>query len=146
MPFLRYATPWLCHAFAMLRGDRHNKAKGDHPLACLVPLSCHLSSCATSGLEVLPAAVLYSRTRILGAPACVADMVLQAACLGARDSLTPLGVVVVSGVVNAFGDWLTVCRLKMGVLGAAAATATAEVVSMSLLGRAVLKAQGEPAL
>lgn len=94
-------------------------------------------------LQVLPAALVYSRVRILGAPAAAADMVLQAACLGARDSLTPLGVVLVSGSLNAFGDWITVCRLNMGVLGAAAATAMSEVVSMSLLSLAVLRAQGE---
>ena len=42
---------------------------------------------------MLPAALRYSRVRILGAPASIAAMVLQAACLGARDSVTPLGVV-----------------------------------------------------
>ncbi|CAM9212103.1 unnamed protein product [Sphacelaria rigidula] len=93
--------------------------------------------------EVVPDALVYSRVRILGAPASIAAMVLQAACLGARDSVTPLGVVAVAGLVNAAGDWFTVCRLGMGVLGAAAATASAESVSMVLLGIAVLRAQGE---
>lgn len=92
---------------------------------------------------MVPAALVYSRVRILGAPASIAAMVLQAACLGARDSVTPLGVVAVAGLVNAFGDWLTVCRLNMGVLGAAAATASAESVSMVLLGVAVWRAQGK---
>lgn len=93
--------------------------------------------------QVLPAALVYSRVRILGSPASVADMVLQAACLGARDSLTPLGVVLVAGCVNAVGDWFTVCRLNMGVFGAAAATASSEAVSMVLLSIAVWRAQGE---
>lgn len=70
-------------------------------------------------------------------------MVLQAACLGARDSVTPLGVVLVAGLINATGDWLTVCRLNMGVFGAGAATAVAELVSMILLGVAVWRAQGK---
>lgn len=70
-------------------------------------------------------------------------MVLQAACLGARDSVTPLGVVIVASAVNAGGDWLTVCRLNMGVFGAGAATSCAEFVSMMLLGAAVWRAQGE---
>lgn len=88
---------------------------------------------------------MYSRVRILGAPASIAAMVLQAACLGARDSVTPLGVVLVASALNAGGDWLTVCRLNMGVFGAGAATASAEVVSMVLLGFAVWRAQGERA-
>lgn len=92
---------------------------------------------------MLPAALRYSRVRILGAPASIAAMVLQAACLGARDSVTPLGVVIASSAVNAGGDWLTVCRMNMGVFGAAAATASAETVSMVLLAVAVWRAQGE---
>lgn len=97
-------------------------------------------------LQVLPAALRYSRIRILGAPASIAAMVLQAACLGARDSVTPLGVVIVASAINAGGDWLTVCRMNMGVLGAAAATASAETVSMVLLTVAVWRAQGETSL
>lgn len=86
---------------------------------------------------------MYSRVRILGAPASIAAMVLQAACLGARDSVTPLGVVLIASAVNGLGDWVTVCRMGMGVFGAAAATASAETVSMLLLGVAVWRAQGE---
>ncbi|CAM9851925.1 unnamed protein product [Ectocarpus sp. 6 AP-2014] len=93
--------------------------------------------------EVVPAALVYSRVRILGAPASIAAMVLQAACLGARDSVTPLGVVLIASAVNGLGDWVTVCRMGMGVFGAAAATASAETVSMVLLGLAVWRAQGE---
>lgn len=92
---------------------------------------------------MVPAALVYSRVRILGAPASIGAMVLQAACLGARDSVTPLGVVLAAGLINAIGDWFTVCRLGMGVLGAAAATASAETVSLLLLGAAVWRAQGE---
>lgn len=86
---------------------------------------------------------MYSRVRILGAPASIGAMVLQAACLGARDSVTPLGVVLVAGAINGLGDWISVCRMGMGVFGAAAATASAETVSMLLLGVAVWRAQGE---
>ncbi|CAM9697335.1 unnamed protein product, partial [Hapterophycus canaliculatus] len=93
--------------------------------------------------EVVPAALVYSRIRILGAPASIAAMVLQAACLGARDSVTPLGIVLVTSAINGVGDWFSVCRMGMGVFGAAAATASAETVSMVLLGVAVWRAQGE---
>lgn len=94
-------------------------------------------------MQVVPAALVYSRVRILGAPASIGAMVLQAACLGARDSVTPLGVVLVAGAINGLGDWIAVCRMGMGVFGAAAATASAETVSMLLLGAAVWRAQGE---
>lgn len=93
--------------------------------------------------EVVPAALVYSRVRILGAPASIGAMVLQAACLGARDSVTPLGVVLVAGAINGLSDWITVCRMGLGVFGAAAATASAETVSMLLLGAAVWRAQGK---
>ncbi|CAM9472831.1 unnamed protein product [Scytosiphon promiscuus] len=93
--------------------------------------------------EVVPAALVYSRVRILGAPASIAAMVLQAACLGARDSVTPLGIVLVTSAINGVGDWYSVCRMGLGVFGAAAATASAETVSMLLLGVAVWRAQGK---
>lgn len=86
---------------------------------------------------------MYSRVRILGAPASIGAMVLQAACLGARDSVTPLGVVLIASMINGLGDWITVCRMGMGVFGAAASTASAETVSMVLLGAAVWRAQGK---
>ncbi len=86
---------------------------------------------------------MYSRVRILGAPASIGAMVLQAACLGARDSVTPLGVVLIASMINGLGDWITVCRMGLGVFGAAASTASAESVSMVLLGAAVWRAQGE---
>ena len=43
-----------------------------------------------SALEVVPAATRYLRIRVLGLPAFMVGMVLQAACLGAKDSLSPL--------------------------------------------------------
>ncbi|CAM9305520.1 unnamed protein product, partial [Choristocarpus tenellus] len=93
--------------------------------------------------DIVPPALMYSRVRILGAPACITTMVLQAACLGARDSLTPLGIVVLAGVMNALGDWFTVCKAGMGVMGAGLATMLAEWTSMGLLGATVWRMQGK---
>ncbi|CAN0165336.1 unnamed protein product, partial [Discosporangium mesarthrocarpum] len=95
------------------------------------------------GTEIMAPALAYSRVRILGAPACITAMVLQAACLGARDSVTPLRIILAAGLFNALGDWATVCCLSLGVFGAALATALAEGLSMVLLGASVWRMQGE---
>lgn len=53
--------------------------------------------------------------------------VVQAACLGAQDSVTPLISIVYSTLVNIVGDYLLVNRLRMGLRGAAIATTLAQV-------------------
>ena len=53
--------------------------------------------------------------------------VLQASCLGAKDSVTPLIAIVYSTIVNLVGDFLLVNRLGMGLRGAAIATTFAQV-------------------
>lgn len=53
--------------------------------------------------------------------------VLQAACLGAKDSVTPLIAIAYSTVVNIVGDFLLVNKLGMGLRGAAIATTLAQV-------------------
>jgi Na+-driven multidrug efflux pump len=60
-------------------------------------------------------------------------MVAQAACLGGRDAVTPAISTVISTGVNLLGDVLLVVQLSMGCLGAAAATACAEVASCAVL-------------
>jgi multidrug resistance protein, MATE family len=74
---------------------------------------------------------------MLGAPACLASMIAQAACLGSQDSVTPLFVVLACGAFNAVGDVFLVNTLGMGIRGAAIATALSEFISMALLMRAV---------
>jgi hypothetical protein len=48
-----------------------------------------LVAICSSALEVVPAANRYLSIRLLGLPAFMAGTVLQAACLGARDSISP---------------------------------------------------------
>lgn len=52
--------------------------------------------------------------------------VLQAALLGAQDSVTPLIAVVASTIINIFGDGILVVALGMGTAGAALATTLAQ--------------------
>jgi Na+-driven multidrug efflux pump len=56
--------------------------------------------------------------------------VIQSACLGAKDSVTPLIAVLYSTVVNIFGDYILVSRLGMGLRGAAIATTLSQVRSI----------------
>jgi Na+-driven multidrug efflux pump len=63
--------------------------------------------------------------------------VVQAALLGAKDSVTPLIAILYSTVVNVFGDYLLVKQLGMGLRGAAIATLLAQLAStFALLGPA----------
>ena len=63
--------------------------------------------------------------------------VLQAALLGAKDSVTPLIAVLYSTVVNTVGDYICVNRLGMGLKGAALATLLAQWAStLALIGPA----------
>lgn len=62
----------------------------------------------------------------------------QAACLGAKDSLSPTIAVVIAGVVNAALDWFMVIQLRMGIRGAAWATVICQVVAAAVLMRSML--------
>ena len=61
--------------------------------------------------------------------------VVQAALLGAKDSVTPLIAILYSTVVNVVGDWLLVNRFKM--LGKLIATgkrqSTAETIQLTIV-------------
>ena len=61
----------------------------------------------------------------------------QAACLGAQDSLTPLCVLVASGLINLVLDLYLVSVVGMGIGGAALATVAAQLVQVLLLAIAV---------
>lgn len=70
----------------------------------------------------------YTTIRALGAPAVIVSMVAQAALLGAKDSVTPLVVTLLAGLVNFVGDIGLVSLGGLGIRGAAAATVAAEIV------------------
>jgi hypothetical protein len=79
----------------------------------------------TPGL--LNSAVDYVKIRAFSMPTSLLLGVIQAACLGAKDSVTPLIAIVYSTVVNIFGDFILVKKLGMGLRGAAIATLLAQV-------------------
>lgn len=92
-----------------------------------------LVAICSSAPEVVPAAYKYLSIRLLGLPAFMAGMVLQAACLGARDSLSPLIVLVSSGLLNLVLDIYLVTKLGMGIGGAAWATLASQLLQTALL-------------
>ena len=93
----------------------------------------------TPGL--LSSATEYVQIRALSMPTSLLLGVVQAACLGAKDSVTPLIAIVYSTIVNVVGDFLLVNRLGMGLRGAAIATTFAQVSLTAMFdkGRATLQ-------
>ena len=89
--------------------------------------------CGSSASESLPAATKYLSIRLLGTPAFMASTVLQAACLGTKDSLSPLFVLLVSGSLNLLLDLHLVIGRGMGIGGAAIATLVAQVAQVLML-------------
>jgi len=70
-------------------------------------------------------------------PTSLLGGVLQAALLGAKDSVTPLVAIMYSTVVNVLGDYLLVSRFHMGVQGAAIATLVAQLAgTVAMIGPA----------
>ena len=59
--------------------------------------------------------------------------VLQAALLGAKDSVTPLIAILYSTIINLVGDFILVNRLQMGLRGAAIATLVAQWAATAAL-------------
>lgn len=98
------------------------------------PLLASLAGSAASP-ELLAHALTYSRIRALVAPFSVLGMVAQSFSLATLDTVRPILAVVVASVVNVVGDmWLTP---RLGVGGAAAATAAASLASSLVLLRGV---------
>ncbi len=64
---------------------------------------------------------------------------LQAALLGAQNSLTPLVALGAAAALNAAGDVLLVCGAKLGLSGAAAATVLSQWAGLAFLLRAANK-------
>jgi Na+-driven multidrug efflux pump len=79
----------------------------------------------------------YVKIRALSLPTSLLLNVIQAACLGAQDSVTPLIAILYSTVVNVCGDFLLVKKFGMGLRGAAIATLVAQwAATLALLGPA----------
>ena len=81
---------------------------------------------ASASPGLLDAAHDYVIIRSLSMPTALLGGVLQAALLGAKDSVTPLVSILYSTIVNIVGDYLLVTRYHMGLRGAAIATLLAQ--------------------
>ena len=89
-------------------------------------LSLYIGGGADSS-KILAPATKYILARSLSLPTSLLYGVIQAALLGAKDSVTPLIAVLVTTIVNVFGDGMLVVVLKWGTFGAAIATTVAQV-------------------
>lgn len=79
-------------------------------------------------IEVLSAAEKYVRIRALGMPAAVIIGAAQSACLGMKDTRSPLIVMVTAAFINFLGD-IAFVRSKSPWLGGAAGAAWATTIS-----------------
>jgi len=109
----------------------------------LTPILVHTLTHTHSGPEaaatpgLIDDAVAYVKIRALSMPTSLVLGVLQAALLGAKDSVTPLIAILYSTIVNVLGDFLLVNRLEMGLQGASIATTLAQwVATIALVGPA----------
>eukprot|EP00986_Skeletonema_menzelii_P004482 scaffold1527_cov145-Skeletonema_menzelii.AAC.16 len=91
----------------------------------LIALYIGEEAAASPGL--LDAAHEYVKIRALSMPTSLLGGVLQAALLGAKDSVTPLVSILYSTIVNVSGDYLLVNKFHMGLKGAAIATLCAQL-------------------
>lgn len=81
--------------------------------------------------DVAQHALAYVRIRAVGSPVALLTTTAQATCLGDRDSLTPVLVVIISGLANVIGDALLVP--DYGIVGAAVATIVAQAIGAVFL-------------
>jgi len=101
----------------------------------LIALYIGPEAAASPGL--LDAAHEYVKIRALSMPTSLLGGVLQAALLGAKDSVTPLVSILYSTIVNISGDYLLVSKMHMGLKGAAIATLLAQLAgTIAMIGPA----------
>ncbi|KAK4531553.1 hypothetical protein CCYA_CCYA08G2410 [Cyanidiococcus yangmingshanensis] len=103
-------------------------------LAVTIALTCPwlLTKLGAKG-SVLYYGVAYIRTRVLAMPFVVGSMVLSGAFRGYRDTATPFRVSFSTNLLNFFGDALLIFPLRLHVIGAAAATAFAQILTFVCL-------------
>lgn len=75
----------------------------------------------------------YTKIRGFVAPLTVAGMIAQAVCLATLDTTTPALAVLVASVINVVGDIVLVAKCRLGLQGAALATAAAGAASSFIL-------------
>eukprot|EP00240_Pyramimonas_obovata_P002823 CAMPEP_0118933290 /NCGR_PEP_ID=MMETSP1169-20130426/11899_1 /TAXON_ID=36882 /ORGANISM="Pyramimonas obovata, Strain CCMP722" /LENGTH=701 /DNA_ID=CAMNT_0006876031 /DNA_START=237 /DNA_END=2342 /DNA_ORIENTATION=- len=99
----------------------------------MITQSTPLFSLLNTSMELMKPAQDYLFWRALSLPCTLVSFVGTAACLGQRDSSTPLKVAGLSGLVNLVVDlFLVLGPLKMGIVGAAMATAGSQLMAATL--------------
>jgi len=93
--------------------------------ACIPILRVYIGAAPGDSTITGPASE-YIKVRALSLPTSLFYGVVQAALLGAKDSVTPLIAIAYSTVVNTLGDYLLVVKMKQGIVGAAIATTAAQ--------------------
>mmetsp|Transcript_869 Transcript_869/g.1114 ORF Transcript_869/g.1114 Transcript_869/m.1114 type:complete len:565 (+) Transcript_869:116-1810(+) len=89
--------------------------------------------------KAVPLAWNFVKARCLSGIAIMLTMVGQASSLALKDSFIPLKIIVFNALTNLTGDILLVCKLGMGITGAAIATAASEVGGAFLMVSQVMK-------
>jgi len=113
-------------------------------MATIVSLGASAMSrayCGANAVNLAPLCSSYVLIRALALPAVVVASVAQAICIGIKDTRTPMLGVAAAGCLNLAGDFLLVSKLKLGLAGAAWATAASQLCAACLLVR-VLWARG----
>lgn len=96
------------------------------------PFSFLAASLMGGSPEVQHQAQLFINIRWLSAPATLANLVILGWLLGVQYARAPMVLLIVGNLVNILLDLLFVLKLHWGVAGAAAATATAEYVTLGV--------------
>lgn len=86
-----------------------------------------LALAGCSSVSMMTPARNYLRIRALGLPFAMVGTVLQGASLGQQDSMTPLKIFGVAGLLNLIGDIVLTLQLGWGTTGAAVATTASQV-------------------
>ena len=96
------------------------------------PFSFLAASLMGGSPEVQHQAQIFINIRWLSAPATLANLVIIGWLLGVQYARAPMVLLIVGNMVNILLDLLFVLKLHWGVAGAAAATATAEYVTLGV--------------
>jgi len=95
------------------------------------PISLLYCGSSTGGL--LTPCAQYVAIRTIALPCAVIAAIAQAICIGTKDTKTPMISVALAAAVNLAGDFILVTRLRMGMRGAAWATAISQLACTALL-------------
>jgi len=147
--FLNVATTNLYSTALAQRGEQSDEAEAVVRTASRVAMRCgigimlflfafarpllalYIGHSGDPGL--IDSAVDYVKIRAFSMPTSLLLGVVQAALLGAKDSVTPLIAILYSTIVNVVGDFLLVRVAGMGLRGAAIATLLAQLAATAAL-------------